>query len=433
MRLFSLFCLVLTTCVLSQRSIGFRYPADKTPITSYQLPTWGYKTTAILFSSEGGGQKWDDVKMAAWGYSTNAGIRQTLYRENDKSRRTFSGELGTFFQCDKGYEEQIYYEQFDYGRSQNASLNLDWQAARYFNDLHHFKFDANLQSTYADHQEFLINEEKEKWENGRTDIHRRISSRLSFGYGSGRIRNVTPVILALRFRERYAALGVAEELTNEQVQEIARTFAQYSGYQRVYDREDKYFWDAILKSTGADALSPFQMYYLRETFEENTGARYEGWEITLQYEFRTAHSRESIDGYWRNTTHKFGIDGHWYKNLNLNHQLEFYLFPGYRMIDQINGDQRIFDVEASINHLWIIADRLMLSSYIRTNYYDMQTQLHSEDYNSINRYYRFGSTLTLFIEDHLSLNSYVNWTTVDDRSTWNVYFGLTYLIDRSLR
>jgi len=62
------------------------------------------------------------------------------------------------------------------------------------------------------------------------------------GIGVGRIRDVTPIFMALRMNERLKALGWEEGLPADRVQRIAQTIAKRNGYISVHDRSDKYFW-----------------------------------------------------------------------------------------------------------------------------------------------------------------------------------------------
>ncbi len=76
------------------------------------------------------------------------------------------------------------------------------------------------------------------------------------GIGMGRVRIVTPVIRALRVRERLHAVPQTR-LSDEQVQTAARQLARRPGYESVYDRPDKFFWRDFFENVGATDQTPF--------------------------------------------------------------------------------------------------------------------------------------------------------------------------------
>ena len=237
------FCLLFAVAGFAQTSIGFREPTDILPLTSYRLPTWGYSTFDIRFGANGQGQKRDDYPLYTYGLQNQADGNYQLNRESDTETLNVSTRLSIFHEVDKGHGYGVQHDDFTHGRSMSATVSGDLTYARYFTDFHHIGINVNLRPGYGDAQEYILPEplDSGSWEDGRKSKSKWVNGRLSVLYGIGRIRNVTPVIRSLRFRERFAALGIRPDLSDLQVQDIAGHFSQYSGYNRIYDRQDKYF------------------------------------------------------------------------------------------------------------------------------------------------------------------------------------------------
>lgn len=456
MRTSILFFLLLFTSAFSQSSIGFRANQDTSPLTSYRLPDWGYSILSVGFQSYGKGRKNDDEKVLKYHINNSANGRFRYFRENDARSLDLSSLASISHLVSKDgtlYDMNSYME---YGRRIAFDGQVEIAFDRYFPRRRHFGFTFFAQGGINKDLEYIYPSKASnwKWEKGaKRNRSFFVTSRTSLCYGFGRIRNVTPVIRALRFRERYANLGRTPELTQSQVQELAKLFSQYSGYNYVYDRSDKYFWDAAYRTLDIDSLAPFHVYYLRESFLENVGNRFEGWQIDVQLDLSANHYDNTIDGYERYTTRKIGVNARWYKNLNLDHQISFSFFPGYDIRDIPEYDSFTTSYFASFSHLWIIADRLTLSTSAwaqRRDYnYSYPDDLYTINSGRNYDYYNSHSTaskeskgrewqtslssqLTFFFEDQLSFSTYASFATRGWHLQWRVLAQIEYYIDRSL-
>jgi len=104
----------------------------------------------------------------------------------------------------------------------------------------------------------------------------------SFGIGWGKMRNVTPVVSALRFQDRLKQLNLLNsDLSEKTIEDLAQQFYREGYYASVHVRPDKYFWDDVEKTLSADnvSLSGLNQYadsYIREVPGELRFARNEG-------------------------------------------------------------------------------------------------------------------------------------------------------------
>jgi hypothetical protein len=426
------------TCVLSQTSIGFRNPADKTPLTAYRLPSWGYQHIRLIGGSQGRGQKEDDAKIQSYGVLHSANGIYSFLRSSDAERLVVSGRLGSSHEVDKGYGFSFDDDdEFDNARRFAANTSLDTEYDRYFKNKLHLGGSVRVHNDYSNNLEYVLTDDKSDWKKGRTDKQNGFGGSFALAVGIGRIRDVNPVIHALRFRERFAELGLAPELTDAQVQEVAGLFSQYSGYDFIYDRQDKYFWDTLYKTVGVEALTPFQMYYLRESFGESIGYRREGWQLDLAGTIGVHHYESSLQDYSRLVHQKIGLSFQWSKNLNLNHQLSAHFYPGYSRQQVSDYVEYGRNIQADVEHLWVVADRVLLTSGAEITLDDSKLK-YAARLNADNRTFEYDlynvySEFSFFIEDFLALSLPISIGKRDADWSWHASCNLTWYVDRSLR
>ncbi len=398
----------------AQTSIGIQNPQNTINITGYRLPQWSYSTLALDLSGMVNGQDQDfksgNQKSTT---STNAhGIAAgSYYHFVESEAQTFHLQTtlksalmsGSTTRTYKTYDDNKYSN-----RKNNSSFYLDAEWLRYV-AAHSFVL-AGLNSSFKYNsvaaEEKLVdvsslnNEQKEF--SSAVDVH--------IGYGIGRLRNVTPVVRALRIRERLNALDYDITLDDEDIQNMAQQLAKISGYNGVYDRSDKYFWQDFSNSIGVAELAPYEQYYIQDALHENIGQRYNGW-MTAFGLFYTDNRTELNEDYLsirsnpgdledvvRETNserikdfRQWGpyITSRWVKNITLRHQLGATAHLAWSMllkdksyyysksdddlvIEQWNcGEEpQTLSVSGGLDYLWALHDRLLWTTNVNVYWLD---------------------------------------------------------------
>jgi hypothetical protein len=293
---------------------------------------------------------------------------------------------------------------------------------------------------------------------------RRIKSRRlqlvpGLGIGFGRIRNVNPVLRALRLNERYKTL-TDNSLSGTEIIRSAEQFSQYTGYQRSYDRPLKYFWDDMNKQTSNRfaTLPTFDQFYLNDVFNENLGSRYEGFELSLfvAYSYENSLTRDSRD-YTQNIDRYFSIlrfayidiNAKYYKNLTLNHQLYANFYTAYDLpLERIVGIDWRIRSNLDFEWLWILADRWQITNSWNSLYtrsqpkerlvsgfkaYELRSELRSDlNYYIENRMVITGSFSLNNGYSYSNNGSAINRINKESRLSWAFTAGIQYFFNRNL-
>ena len=420
----------------SQTSIGFKNPENIQSLLSYRLPTWGYSTFIISTSGK--------IVNTVGKYTndeTRKGFLSELYfnpifiayKESDNSINSVSARLESNF--DYQYKTDPPSSEDRKNRMFNSSLDLYGKLNRYYFKDAFFSGELGVNSRYEDASvKFLTTSNTYK------EIRRSNQLTLRIGTGIGRVRDVTPMIRALRFQERYAAIQNISPFNDTQIQFLAHEIAKRSGYQRVYDRSDKHFWSHLFEGIGVEStLSPYEIYYLSDIFKENVGIRLEGWDISAGVTWNYSN-----DEYYRRAS-GFG-QMRWYKNLNLNHQI------GVNILGSLSNyfsEKVLFEylggVDLKLSYLWVITDRVLwqanyASEFDFTKYNEKRRQRPS--YKEENFRHSLNSEISYYIEDNLSFfirtNILLNRFDRDFNSVYqdynlNLSFGVAYYIDRNMK
>jgi len=223
------------------------------------------------------------------------------------------------------------------------------------------------------------------------------------GFGLGKVRDVTPVVRALRVKQRFNSLGKGN-LTDKQIGDLAKVMAKEPAYNYVYDRSRKKLWDNAFTAmgSGVDQLSVYETYMLAEAMNEDVGRRFEGSDINfnLQYTWNDVN----MDGKYSDYVVAYGgpvIQARTYTNVSVGHQVGLELKGAYYIP---TSDIEMFDsiLKASINHnqLATITDRILYN-------FDVTFTVESEKYG----YYENSGVvleclnkLSFYIENNLSLS-----------------------------
>ena len=478
-----LVALLLSTAPLlcyAQTSTGFSESDDFQYLINYHLPDWGYHNFSISSSNFGlQGYNFSDLRTRnnpgdpnyfRNDYNTNSnsvsiGIspEYEVYREGEKRILNLTTQLGFYSQLGLQNTEQ---------EQTSGSTTLDNEADRSFRDsrvLHNVAFSSReyitdrffLVARLSSSVRFDFDADHEKDNNNPSTLEKNLFRDIylvpNLGVGFGKIRNVTPVLRALRLNERYKTLGNSS-FTGDELTATSEEFTRLQGYQRRYDRPYKYFWDGVNTSTNQkiDQLTAYELFYLSDVLNENLGSRYEGYEVTLQggysYFNQLRRSVDRDDNVLYRTIQisraaSVRATGTWYKNLNLEHQLSLDTEISTTLPLE-RADYYDWNVETNtyLQWIWNIADRWNVSTYLMNNY--LTTNLKDEDLGTArNLTSRLGNSVQYFIENHLSLTAGISLTRYYTKSyssisaqemqestefAWNLNVGLRYYFSRNL-
>ncbi|RJP67416.1 MAG: hypothetical protein C4539_10195 [Ignavibacteriales bacterium] len=264
----------------------------------------------------------------------------------------------------------------------------------------------------------------------------------TMGIGWGRLRNVTPVVSAIRFQERLKQINLLNnDLNTNTIESLAEQFSRQSYYSRVYNRDAKYFWQDIEKTLYENgvSLSGLNMYgsnYLMESLNEIRFSRYEGIiggvNLQLNYEnnFNSEFSR--ISEQFFGLANAFAEYSH---QMNLNSQLRSRLsLSGGPSITKNSEVKQKYLLEAFVGYYYELTDRIVTSA---TDNLSLSFKNHARQDKSLSN--TINLNVNYFIEDHLSLTAsysfYYNEGKYSEQKTVNnenyVSLGLTYFIDRA--
>ncbi len=268
---------------------------------------------------------------------------------------------------------------------------------------------------------------------------------LATGIGYGRMRDVTPVVSAIRLQQKLKQLSIInDDLNGNAITEIAGQFSRQGYYSSVYSRPDKYFWDDMEKTLNKnnisiDGINQYGSSYLREIPNEIRFARNEGLIYGVNVRFDYLNNYSSQGYYPSKVIEEFNILGEAYLNLsrqmNLNSQLSFdlSLSGGPNIIENAYSRQSYY-VNINVRYDYELTDRLVVSveDFLGTNFRN-STYVKRNINNNLNVNFNY------FIEDHISLNANASWNHThikfardqkDIRNYKNIMVGFTYYFDR---
>ena len=265
----------------------------------------------------------------------------------------------------------------------------------------------------------------------------------SFGAGIGKLRNVTPVVSAIRFQERLKQLNMLNgDLSENTIEDLAQQFYKQTYYGNVYVRPDKYFWQGIEKTLSADgvSLNGLNMYadnYLRETVNEVRFIRHEGIILgaDIQFNYQNSYGTDVLP----KIQEEFYTLGNVYLNyshqLNLDSQINFNISAsGGPNILKDGFTSQEYSLNAAAGYNYEITDRLVTSI---NNSFNLLLLNGKFGYRSLADDISFSTNY--FVEDNLSLNALYRWSYsrgtgyagMDDAGIINyVNIGFTFYFER---
>ncbi len=263
----------------------------------------------------------------------------------------------------------------------------------------------------------------------------------TIGIGWGKIRNVTPVVSAIRFQERLKQLNLINDDLNENtIEALAEQFSKSSYYLQVYDRSAKYFWQDIEKTlansgVSLSGLNQYGSNYIREVPNEIRFSRNEGIITGLNLQLLYDNSFHSYNS---SLNEQFFTLANAYLNyshqLNLNSQLSFdiSLSGGPNLIKNSLVKQE-YMFNSLVSYYFELTDRIVASI---VNNFALTFQNATIQRKTLSNNLKIG--MDYFLEDKLALNASYQLAYRDKKLEFQkntaannyITLGLTYYIDR---
>ena len=316
-------------------------------------------------------------------------------------------------------------------------INLSSTYRRYFNS-------GNIFYSLSPHINAYMNQSKTEVISGTSAgnyINRKTQEySISLGTGIGKLRDVTPVVVAVRFQERMKQLGLINQNLNENtIEDLAMQFYKRVYYNDIYSRPDKYFWQGIDKVLDKDGISiqGLNMYadaYLREAMSEVRFFRQEGLitGINLQLRYYNYYEYPTVLNENLNLlANPYLMYSH---QLSLNSQLSFNLIlSGGPVLTKPSYIKQNYTINAILGYDYELTDRLVCSV---TNHLMYYINNESTQYRTINEY--LSLYLDYFVEDNLLLNASYGWYYTYNKNSFfkseqlvnSLNIGFTYYFDR---
>ncbi len=269
---------------------------------------------------------------------------------------------------------------------------------------------------------------------------------ISFGIGWGKMRNVTPVVSAIRFQQRLKQLNLLnKDLSESTIEDLAQQFYREGYFSDVHVRPDKFFWQDVQKTLSRDGVSlaglnQYADSYIREVPNELRFMRNEGivGGIDIIMSYTNSYGRNA---YPYGTEEQFLAQGNAYlqysHQLDLNSQFNFNIsLSGGPNLSRNPQLRQAYAVNADAGYDYELTDRLVFSLDEALKLaFNNSTNSNRNLQNAVN------AAATYFVEDNISLTASYSWNYSDYEaySYWgnitnvsHVVVALTYYVDRGL-
>lgn len=420
----------------AQSSISFGNKKNIDPVLSYRLPAWGYSTFFIDMSGTAHYNSRNIIESNKnKGYLFKSKLNPAFrgYHESEQ----YIGNYQLSFGFSNRYEH-INYTKYNMSNPSTTNRQEDYVSGFNFSGLlqryifknFFFLLNGNTSGDYLNLSIKTTNRADE------TRAYKHFNIEFKPGIGIGRIRNVTPVLRALRLQERCKALISGLSIGDDEIHKVAQEIAKISGYEVIYQREARYFWQNVLKQAeNISTVTPFEVHYLTDILKENIGTRYEGWNIIMGLQTSKPDKAKWILGGFSTAN--------WYKNFSLEHQTHLTLYGTYLKYpdEKYYGEEWVV-LGMNINYLWLLTDRIYWNSLLGSRW----TSNKGKDNRSIfDNLYKLESSLVFYIENGFNFNinllldlskrkeKYdINPENIITFRSSELTFGFTYYFDRRL-
>ena len=373
-----------------------------------------------------------------------------LLKQNDDKWLTISSSLGgnlKYSYQDQKNQDTTFSQTKD--NVYDLSLNLQGSYGRYLSPGNLFyTIGSNINvDIYTEYNNiFLFNNHYNNYIGKKSQHYN-----LYFGIGWGKIRDVTPVVSAIRFQERLKQINLLNnDLSNNTIEELSEQFSKKDYYTAIHDRPDKFFWQDIGKTLMNDGitlsgLNEYGSYYLSEVLNEVRLRRNEG--ITTGLNITADYNNNVLPASGYINPEQFNLLANVYFNLshqlNLNSQVRFNLsLSGGPNVIKNSYNRQQYLIQSTLGYDYEITDKIVTS--VSDEFY---YSLNNYNYQAINLSNYLNINVNYFLEDNYSLgvgyqfgysdsrnNSstlFYSWTSFNSSHVSNsISVGFTYYINR---
>lgn len=391
--------ILLSAVLLSAVSPGLP-SSDIGFIKQFRLPAWKYVGFDLNVNGSGqnlGYEGWGDYQRRQY-YTVQVNPSVNQYIESESKIRSIKFSIVDKYDYVERYYSHADYSEKEVERENHLQIDASFNQKSYTGSNY---INADVQYSY-NYDHYYENKHEE-------DNFKRYCLGAQAGFGAGKVRNVTPVIRALRFKKRFNSIG-KETMGRQEVEALAKVMAKYPGYNYVYDRSGKNFWDAAFNTLGdkMNALSGYETFMVTEAMTEEVGTRLQGSEINANLYYGTAKYKS--DWMWMGPVSYIGaqINSRAYNNISTGYQVGAEANIGYYIPTSDNEPfDNMFLCRLNTNHLLTITDRLLLTNSLTFVGQSVKYSGYGENkgFRLIN-----DNTLSFYLENNLSIDLYVNGT-----------------------
>ena len=449
----SIFLLVVLT-IISAQTAAQNYGLDNVDpalFSKYRIPETDLSSlwfnTNLRFSSNksinnpSSNSYYSYSNSLSTSFNSSLSPQYFLLKESDDRVLTFNINVVGIY--DNNYSKYNYpTNSFDnFNKSVNSQLNLavDGNLKNYLTSSNVFySFSSDLQLNISDQK----NGSSDQYYSSSYTGTKTQSYKLAVGAGWGRLRNVTPVVSAIRFQERLKQINLLNNDLNEKtIEDLAELFSKMAYYSDVYDRSAKYFWqevDRVLATDGVSlsGLNQYGSSYIREVPNELRFLRYEGFTTGLNLQlsyFKTFSSNNpspqneqifTLGNAYLNFSHQ----------LNLNSQISFDLsLSGGPNIAMHPTTKQQYLINTDIGYNYELTDRIVTS--VKNTFSLSFLNAQGQTKNLTNK---LQLSLNYFVEDKMLLNTTYELSYMDTRYPYltnsvvhnYISVGFSYYIER---
>ncbi len=382
----------------------------------YRLPEWGYAIALIDFETDGHGYHYnaEDLSNSSENYSYQLLPSYSRYSESEKKI------CSQYIKINNGYSYQQHKQNTSVislttDKRADFRLMLGNSSKRYFNDLLYLHFASDHYFQYSDSKY----SSKRSNSNGNLtvvfkniSISRNYNTQLNLGIGLGRLRNITPIIRAMRFNERLSLLTGKNDLSETDIMTLSELYTKEYGFISTYDRSQKYFYAMLpnsIKNTIKN-LSPWQFLYLTDVSQEIIGERYQGFDsnLGLMMEYNKNIPQHGISGQEQFLLGVY-LNGTYYHNPTLNYQIGVLFNGSFRKaVNKNTMTDHVGRVLLHVVNLYNVMDRTLLEFNLGIE--SLFGHSNVDEHSTFPRWARMDQylaevTLDYFIENNLSIYS----------------------------
>ncbi|MFZ0453057.1 MAG: hypothetical protein WCE54_03040 [Ignavibacteriaceae bacterium] len=235
---------------------------------------------------------------------------------------------------------------------------------------------------------------------------------ISLGVGFGKLRNVTPVVTAVRFQERMKQLSlINNDLSDKTIEDLAMQFFKQPYYSDVYSRPDKYFWKGIdhVLSNDAVSLQGLNMYassYLRESLNEVRFFRQEGLVAGLNLQLKYYNFYDYPMIIMEDLTLGFNPYFSFSRQVSLNSQVSFSAsLTGGPVISKHSNTRQNYAFSVRAGYNYELTDRLVCLFGNNFGYNIVNSSEQNKSWSDA-----LNLNLSYFVEDNIVVSASYNWS-----------------------